>query len=70
MKVNQMVGIKIFNRWNKQQSTKSIKYIIKQKSKYMQGAKKESTVCYTRKITALFTDISIKINRFVCIKQA
>ena len=30
--------------------------------------KMEFTVCYTRQITALFTDISIKIHRFVCIK--
>ena len=32
--------------------------------------KMEFTVRYTRQITAIFTDISIKINRFVCIKQA
>ena len=34
------------------------------------SVKMEFTVRYTRQITALFTDISIKIHRFVCIKQA
>ena len=33
-------------------------------------AKMEFTVRYTRQITALFTNISIKIHSFVCIKQA
>jgi hypothetical protein len=32
--------------------------------------KMEFTVRYTRQITDLFTDISIKIHRFECIKQA
>ena len=32
--------------------------------------KMEFTIRYTRQIPALFTDISIKIHRFVCIKPA